>query len=103
MPFNSDNKYSAVAVNHKGENGNIEKVALYIKGAPAIIMQMCPHALSQNGIIQTNEVLHESNGVNVTYRNDFEAKVNDLAGMPYRVISFAYAELVEKDWESMAK
>lgn len=51
MPFNSDNKYSAVAVNHKGENGNIEKIALYIKGAPEIIMQMCPHALSQNGII----------------------------------------------------
>lgn len=60
MPFSSDNKFSAVAVNHRDENGNVSKIALYIKGAPEIIMQMCPHALSQNGIIQTNQIIHES-------------------------------------------
>lgn len=53
MPFDSDNKYSAVAVNHKDENGNVMKIALYIKGAPEIILGMCPHALGQNGIMQT--------------------------------------------------
>ena len=31
------------------------------------------------------------------------SKVNDLAATPYRVIAFAYAELVEQDWESMER
>lgn len=42
LPFSSDNKFSAVAVEHPNRPGN---VALYIKGAPEIILAMCPHAL----------------------------------------------------------
>ena len=59
MPFSSENKYSAVAVNHTDHQGRVLKIALYIKGAPEIIMPMCPHALSQNGIVQTNAIINE--------------------------------------------
>lgn len=39
----------------------------------------------------------------VSYRDDFIAKVNELAGKPYRVIACAYAELVEQDWVHMER
>jgi len=60
LPFSSDNKYSAVAVEHPSKPGQI---ALYIKGAPEIIMNMCPHALSNNGIIPINNTIHEQGGM----------------------------------------
>lgn len=39
LPFSSDNKFSAVAVEHPDKPGQI---AIYIKGAPESIMAMCP-------------------------------------------------------------
>ena len=60
MPFSSENKYSAVAVTHLDDEGQVMKIAIYIKGAPEVVMGMCPHALSQNGIIPINQIIHES-------------------------------------------
>jgi magnesium-transporting ATPase (P-type) len=39
IPFSSERKYSAVAVEHPDRPGQI---AIYIKGAPEVIMAMCP-------------------------------------------------------------
>ena len=77
LPFNSDNKFSVVAVEHPSKPGQI---ALYIKGAPEIIAGMCPHALSQNGIVPINQVSHNEGGQQIAYKDDFAQKIHILAG-----------------------
>jgi Ca2+-transporting ATPase len=77
IPFSSENKFSAVAVEHPSKPGQI---ALYIKGAPEVIMAMCPNALGPGGVMAIDQAIHEVDGRQVAYRDDFLQKVQILAG-----------------------
>lgn len=59
---------------------------------------MCPNALSQNGLIPVSTPILEQNGRQITYKEDFESKATTLAGQPYRVLAFAYAEIHAQEW-----
>lgn len=66
LPFSPENKFSVVAVAHPKKPGQI---ALYIKGAPEVVVGMCPHALGDNGIIPIKQTI-EVNGQNMSYLDD---------------------------------
>jgi magnesium-transporting ATPase (P-type) len=97
LPFSSDYKFSAVAVVHPAKQG---RIAIYIKGAPEYILEMCHQAISQNQVVNINSVLFEANGAQFSYRDDFNQKVHELAGKPYRVIACAYTEVNLQEWEN---
>jgi len=78
LPFSSDLKLSAVAIEHPDRPNQI---AIYIKGAPEVIMQLCPQALGEEGIIPINQPIHQDQyGNEVSYGDDFMEKVSVLAG-----------------------
>ena len=79
MPFNSDAKMSAVAVEQPNKNG---KVVIYLKGAPEYIL-----SLSSNGL----------DGDDID-RDAFDKNVDNMAKKPLRVIGFAYIELNRQQW-----
>jgi magnesium-transporting ATPase (P-type) len=100
IPFSTRLKYSAVAVEHPDRPGQI---AIYIKGAPEILMGMCPQALGEAGIINIEDPIREDpNGATTSYREDFEQKIHRLAGQPLRVLACAYTELHQSEWQAQA-
>lgn len=60
IPFNSDNKLSACAVEQQSRDGQVS-VAIYIKGAPEEIMRLCHTTLIESGIRDMNELANNDN------------------------------------------
>lgn len=91
-------KYSAVAVEHPARP---DQIAIYIKGAPEVLVGMCPQALGEAGIINIEDPIREDpSGATTTYREDFEQRVQRLAAQPHRVLACAYTELHQSEWQA---
>jgi len=86
-PFSPIKKRSAVALVHPDRT---DKVVVYVKGAPEIVIPMCKTYLTASG---------EQEDFNEDDQNGVLAHVDGMAGRPLRVLSFAYAEMDLADWE----
>lgn len=84
-PFNSIKKRSATVVQNPNRPGT---VTVYLKGAPEIILEMCNSIQSSNGVVQLSPDLAE----------EIRREVDSMASKPMRVISFAYFEMDEDQW-----
>jgi len=84
-PFSSFKKRSATVVQNPNRPGTI---TIYLKGAPEIILDMCSSIQSANGIVQLSPDLQE----------EIRKEVDHMASKPLRVISFAYFEMEEDQW-----
>lgn len=58
IPFSSDNKFSACAIENPDKEGT---VSIYIKGAPEEIMRLCPKAFTERGIISMADLANNDN------------------------------------------
>jgi hypothetical protein len=47
--------------------------------------------------------LEQRTNTEVTYKSDFEQKVELMAGQPLRVIAFAFAEYPVDEWENQVR
>lgn len=59
-----------------------------MKGAPEVVIDMCSSIQSSNGIVQLSPDLAE----------EIRREVDSMASKPLRVISFAYFEMDEDQW-----
>lgn len=84
-PFSSFKKRSATVVQNPNRPGTI---TVYLKGAPEIVLDMCSSIQSANGIVQLSPDLAE----------EIRKEVDAMASKPLRVISFAYFEMEEDQW-----
>lgn len=86
-PFSSFKKRSATVV----QNPNKPKtVTVYLKGAPEVILEMCTFIQSSGGMVQLSPDLAE----------EIRKEVDSMASKPLRVISFAYFEMGEDEWNA---
>lgn len=86
-PFSSYKKRSATVVQNPNRPGT---VTVYLKGAPEVVLDMCTSIQSGNGIVQLSPDLAE----------ELKKEVDFMASKPLRVISFAYFEMEEDQWNS---
>lgn len=86
-PFNSFKKRSATVVQNPNRKGT---VTVYLKGAPEVVLEMCSSIQSANGIVQLSPDLAE----------ELRREVDSMAAKPLRVISFAYFEMNEDEWNA---
>ncbi len=84
-PFSSEKKYSAVALECPDKQG---KIAIYLKGAPEVVLDQCHQTLSSTGLNQLTD----------PERKNITDKVNTMAGQPLRVMAFAYVEMDAQEW-----
>lgn len=71
IPFSSDNKLSACAVEQQGRDGQVS-VAIYIKGAPEEIFRLCQQTLTEGGIVDMNGPAQNDNQLQQTIAEDLE-------------------------------
>lgn len=86
-PFSSFKKRSAAVVQNPNKPGT---VTVYLKGAPEVIIDMCSFIQSSNGMVQLSPDLAE----------EIRKEVDSMASKPLRVISFAYFEMEEDQWNA---
>lgn len=84
-PFSSIKKRSATVLQNPNRPGT---VTVYLKGAPEVVLEMCSSIQSANGIVQLSPDLAE----------EIRREVDSMASKPLRVISFAYFEMDEDQW-----
>jgi len=63
---------------------------VYLKGAPEVVLEMCASIQSGSGIVQLSPDLAE----------EIRREVDSMAAKPLRVISFAYFEMNEEEWNT---
>ena len=84
-PFSPEKKRSAVALTLEDRP---QRVAVYVKGAPEVVVNLCRLSLSPQG----NDTLGTDE------RGKIEDAVTRLAGQSLRVIAFAFAEMDLQAW-----
>lgn len=101
-PFSPERKRSAVALQCPDRP---EKVAVYIKGAPEVVLDLCTHAQGSDGPIEySNEGWNEDPRLRQDERHAFAADtVAAMAAQPLRVLAFAYTEMDLEAWEGLVR
>ena len=84
-PHTSDRKRSAVVINCPDRP---ERVAIYVKGAPEVILGLCSHQITRNGY----EELDDDKKKNIL------DVASNMASRPLRTMAFAFFELDEQQW-----
>jgi len=84
-PFSAERGMSCVALQVPDRP---DKVAVYVKGAPEIVLEKCNSMLNQR--------IADIDGQD---RNSIIQKISQMATTPYRVLGFAYYEMDLNDWE----
>jgi len=85
-PFNSTKKRSAIALVHPLRQ---DYVAVYVKGAPEVILEMSTQYQSHQG----EQALDDGS------KNAINDEVTEMAKKPLRVIGFGYCEMELGAWE----
>jgi magnesium-transporting ATPase (P-type) len=101
-PFSPERKRSAVALQCPDRPA---KVAVYVKGAPEVVMDLCRSALGSDGPVEySNDGWNEEPGYRQDQRHTFAAKtVAAMAAQPLRVLAFAYAEMDLEAWDGLVR
>uniref|UniRef100_A0A7S3CL09 Cation-transporting P-type ATPase C-terminal domain-containing protein n=1 Tax=Strombidium rassoulzadegani TaxID=1082188 RepID=A0A7S3CL09_9SPIT len=84
--FNPENKRSATALSCKGREGT---VTVYLKGAPDTVIPLCSYMLTP----QNPAAIEEDE------RQNLQEKVIAMAQQPLKVMTLAYAEIDQSEWE----
>lgn len=85
VPFNSELKRSIIAVQHPEL---IDKVRIYVKGAPEIVIQKCANYYKSAG---PGEAMKEP--IDDAFHTDFSEKLTTMTKQSHRAIAFAYTDL----------
>mmetsp|Transcript_34802 Transcript_34802/g.53450 ORF Transcript_34802/g.53450 Transcript_34802/m.53450 type:complete len:150 (-) Transcript_34802:1544-1993(-) len=85
-PFSPERKRSVVALQCPDRP---DMVAVYVKGAPEVVLSLCQTLQTSEGPAEMGE----------DEREEINQNVNKMAGEPLRVLALAYTEISVTDWE----